>query len=496
MRGGLAAAAVALTLPGFRLFHQGQLEGRRLRLPVQLGRRHPEPAEPGVQSFYRRLLAELSDPVFHDGEWRLLEPREAWSGNSSYQNFVAYSWIRGDEYRLVIVNIAPDKSQCHLPVGFPALAGEIWELRDMLSDRQYPRSGEELQSPGLYLDLEGYDYHLFRLFQVQPYAAAPLRGIELRCTFQEHEQDIYGVAWSPDGRLLASGGKERTILVWAAEDGRRVHSLRGHQQTMGALAWSPDGQMLASGSDDNTIRIWEVATETAVMTLRSHWNSVLSVAWSPNGQMLASGSVDHQVILWDIKTARPSHAFAEHTDAVNCVVWSPNGRILASASGDTTIRLWDIQSHALHRMLKGGSAWISSIAWSPDGRILAAGLGSGSVDIWDVESGRQLAILQGHTTKVLCVAFSYDGRLLVSKSADDTVRFWRSDTWVGLTPPLPEHGEYLSGLAYHPKGHVLATRDDRENVIHVWDLDLQQLATARVEAIRYTTARIVLTVVC
>ena len=392
LQGGLAAAAVALTLPGFRLFHQGQLEGRRLRLPVQLGRRHPEPAEPGVQSFYRHLLAELSDPVFHDGEWRLLEPREAWSGNSSYQNFVAYSWIRGDEYRLVIVNAAPDKSQCHLPVGFPALAGETWELRDVLSDRQYPRSGEELQSPGLYLDLEGYDYHLFRLAQVQPYAAAPLRGIELRCTFQEHEQDIYGVAWSPDGRLLASGGKERKILVWAAEDGRLVHSLTGHEDNIGALAWSPDGQMLASGSDDKTIRIWEVASETAVMTLRSHGDNVLSVAWSPNGQMLASGSVDHQVILWDIETARPSHAFAEHTDAVNCVVWSPNGRILASASGDTTIRLWDIQSHALHRMLKGDSAWISSIAWSPDGRILAAGLGSGSVDVWDVESGRQLAI--------------------------------------------------------------------------------------------------------
>ena len=164
-QGSLAAAALALMLPGFRLFHEGQLEGRQLRLPVQLGRRYPEPPEPGVQSFYRQLLKGLADPVFHNGEWRLLEPREAWRGNTSHRNFVAYSWIRGDEYRLVVVNMASDQSQCYIPLSFPALAGGHWELRDLLSDRQYVRYGDTLQNPGLDLDLENYDY---RLFQLQP----------------------------------------------------------------------------------------------------------------------------------------------------------------------------------------------------------------------------------------------------------------------------------------------------------------------------------------
>ena len=317
MQGSLAAAALALMLPGFRLFHDGQLEGQRSRLPVQLGRRYPEPADSGVESFYRRLLTGLADPVFHNGEWRLLEPREAWQGNPSYQNFVAYSWVHGDEYRLVVVNMAADQSQCYLPLGWSALAGDHWELRDLLSDRHYVRYGDTLQNPGLYLDLGPYDYHLF---QLQPRTRALPRGIELRCTFQGHKEAIYAVAWSPDGRLLASAGKERTILVWRAEDGRLAHFLTGHQESINAVAWSPDGRMLASGSDDNTIRIWEVATETAVLTLGRHWGNVLTVAWSPDGQRLASGSIDHQVIVWDIKTALrdtrtapPGRVFGEHT---------------------------------------------------------------------------------------------------------------------------------------------------------------------------------------
>ena len=144
-------------------------------------------------------------------------------------------------------------------------------------------------------------------------------------------------------------------------------------------------------------------------------------------------------------------------------------------------------------MLKG-STWISSAAWHHDGRILAAGAADGTVNVWDVESGRQLAILQGHTTRVLCVTFSYDGRLLVSKSADETIRFWRTGTWEGLIPLLMESGDNLAGLAYHPEGHVLATRDDRKNVIRVWDLDVDFLlnTSPAVPTVHYTNAKVVL----
>jgi hypothetical protein len=158
-----AVAALALTLPGLRLLHEGQLEGYRLKLPVQLGRRQPEPPEPGVERFYRRLLAALRHPVFHDGDWRLLESQAEWVGNPSYRKVVAHRWVMGEERRLVAVNLGPAPAQCFLPLDLPALAGGSWHLWDLLGDARYVRDGDELSVRGLYLDLPGYECHLFDL---------------------------------------------------------------------------------------------------------------------------------------------------------------------------------------------------------------------------------------------------------------------------------------------------------------------------------------------
>jgi len=158
-----AVAALALTLPGLRLLHEGQLEGYRLKLPVQLGRRQPEPSEPGVERFYRRLLSALRHPVFRDGEWRLLEPQAEWSGNASHRNLLAHRWVLGEERRLAVVNLGHDPAQCFLPLDLPALAGRSWCLQDLLGNARYLRDGDELSARGLYLDLPGYDYHLFDL---------------------------------------------------------------------------------------------------------------------------------------------------------------------------------------------------------------------------------------------------------------------------------------------------------------------------------------------
>ncbi len=156
-----AVATLALALPGLRLLYEGQLEGRQSKLPVQLGRRRSEPPEPGLEPFYRRLLVALRHPVFHDGDWRLLESQREWPGNLSYRNFVAYHWVLGEERRLVVANLAPEPAQCFLSLDLPALAGRAWRLQDLLSDSQYVRNGDELLARGLYLDLPGYGYHLF-----------------------------------------------------------------------------------------------------------------------------------------------------------------------------------------------------------------------------------------------------------------------------------------------------------------------------------------------
>ena len=158
-----AAATLALTLPGLRLLHEGQLEGRKVKLPVQLGRRPSEPPEPGLEPFYRRLLAALCRPVFHDGDWHLLEPLEAWKGNSSHHAFVAHRWTLREEHHLVAVNLSSHPAQCFLRLDLPALAGHPWRLQDLLSDAQYARDGDELLAQGLYLNLPSYGCHLFQL---------------------------------------------------------------------------------------------------------------------------------------------------------------------------------------------------------------------------------------------------------------------------------------------------------------------------------------------
>ena len=166
-----AAAALALALPGMRLLHEGQIEGYQVHLPVRLGRRQVEPPEPDLVSFYHRLLLALRHTVFHDGAWRLLEPRQVAWDNSSSQSFVAYRWALDGQYRLVAVNLGGDRAQCSLYFDLPSLAGKKWWLQDLLSDARYLEDGSQLLSSGLYLDMPGYGYHVFEVLPGPPSGA-------------------------------------------------------------------------------------------------------------------------------------------------------------------------------------------------------------------------------------------------------------------------------------------------------------------------------------
>jgi hypothetical protein len=160
---GRAASTLALTLTGLRLLHEGQMEGRPTKLSVHLGRRPQEPVDIETEEHYRRLLAALAHTVFHEGGWRSVEPREAWGGNPTHENFVASLWTSGEDLRLVAVNLSDGRAQCYLPLDLPALAGRAWLLKDLLSDARYERDGDGLLSPGLYLDVPAYGHHIFEM---------------------------------------------------------------------------------------------------------------------------------------------------------------------------------------------------------------------------------------------------------------------------------------------------------------------------------------------
>lgn len=158
-----AASMITFLVPGLRFFHEGQLEGRRVRVSMHLGRRPAEPLDVELQEHYRKLLGVLRRPEVRDGQWRLCECRPAWGDNSTWSNFIAFAW-EGDGGRLlVVVNYGAIQGQCRVNLPFGDLNGKRFTLRDLMSPASYDRDGDDLTAGGLYVDLPAWGYHVFEV---------------------------------------------------------------------------------------------------------------------------------------------------------------------------------------------------------------------------------------------------------------------------------------------------------------------------------------------
>jgi len=257
-------------------------------------------------------------------------------------------------------------------------------------------------------------------------------GRELR-TLVGHTWPISSVAFSPDGRTLASGTYDGTIKLWEVASGHEVRTLTGKAGYVKSVAFSPDGRTLASAScaEDKNIRLWEVATGRELRTLPGPTKQIFSVAFSPDVRTVAWGTLDMgtldnpTITLWEVDTGRELRTLAGLANFVKHVAFSPDGRTLASGGYDTTIKLWDVTTGHELRTLAGHTNWVTSVAFSPGGRTLASGAFDGTIMLWDVATGRELRTLTGHAEGVYSVAFSPDGRTLASGSSDKTIKLWR-----------------------------------------------------------------------
>ena len=157
-----AAAVAILTLMGAKLLHEGQFEGRKVRLPVFLGRRPAEPVDHDLVAFYERLLEKTNRDLFRNGTWKLCE-RSGWPDNQSCQNLFAWCWEKGEERCLIVMNFRPEAAQARVHVPWNDLRGENWSLNDVLTGQSYDRGGSEIQEAGLYVELGPWECNFFQL---------------------------------------------------------------------------------------------------------------------------------------------------------------------------------------------------------------------------------------------------------------------------------------------------------------------------------------------
>jgi predicted NACHT family NTPase len=278
---------------------------------------------------------------------------------------------------------------------------------------------------------------------------------------------VFTVAFSPDGKLLATGDAGCEIRVWQVADGKQILSCKGHTDWIRSVAFSPDSATLASASFDHTVRLWNIRTGECLKTLRGHTHRVNSVTISPDGTTLASGSDDTTVKLWDVSTGECLRTLQEHHE-VQAVAFSPDGKTLATGSNERTVKLWHIHTGEHLKTLSGHTGSVRSVTISLDGSILISGSADKTVRVWNVRTGECLKTLQGHTGWVRSVTISSDGLILASGCSDKTVKLWKTDTGECLKT-LQGHTEWVRSIAISPDGQTLVSGSD-DQTVKLWDI--------------------------
>jgi WD40 repeat protein len=289
----------------------------------------------------------------------------------------------------------------------------------------------------------------------------------------EHTGPVACVAWSPDGKRLATASADRTVILWDATTGKTQKILKGHASPVHCVAFNADGKQVASGGAE--LKWWDVATgEETRSTLMAPRRQIYAVAFSPDSKSLAAGLADGTVTVLSAATGKEvinfkGHNRHEHSGTVTSLAYCPDGRRLVSCGG-WTAKVWDAGTGQEIQTFTGHNQHVHAVAFSPDGKRVASGCENRTVKVWEAATGQEVLSLQAHAAPVRAVAFSPDGKRVASGSLDGAVKVW--DAINGQKPPtLTTRGAYFTraSVAFSPDGKRLASQDG-EGVAKVWDV--------------------------
>jgi WD40 repeat protein len=304
---------------------------------------------------------------------------------------------------------------------------------------------------------------------------------QLFLKFRAHQDHARSLVFSSDGHRLATGSWDGTLKTWDARTGKNLLTIR-HDNYVYSVAFSPDGRYLAgacSKAPEHGVKIWDAASGDQLRMLGRREGAVYSIAFSRDGKRLAAAGAPTRgrVTVWDVPTGKEQRTFVL-AHAVWGVTFSPDGRLLVATCGDSqqataALKVWDVETGEEHLTLRGHTGTVWCVTFSPDGRRLASGSRDQTIKIWDVPAGREALTLRGHRGHVRAVAFSPDGSRLVSASADRTVRIWDATPAQGEPDPgcrtLRGHAGEVQGVAFHPRDRRLLASGGADGTVRLWD---------------------------